>query len=143
MTLIGCEASQKLQLITIHQAHSNTLVEDYVKRYPELFNWVGKMHDFKVDLHIDQSVSPVTQPHRRIPFHTRKKLEAELDVLERNDIIEKVEGPTPLVSPIVIAPKPKNPEEVRLCVDMRQPNGAITREQHITLTIDDIQNSLN
>jgi hypothetical protein len=43
---------------------------------------------------------PVTQPHRRIPFHLRKKVEDELKRLEKLDIIEKVDGPTPWVSPI-------------------------------------------
>ena len=55
------------------------------------------MKDFQVELHIDPSVPPVTQPHRRIKFHLRKKLDAELDKLERQGIIEPVDGPTPWV----------------------------------------------
>ncbi|KAJ1173321.1 hypothetical protein NDU88_005157 [Pleurodeles waltl] len=43
-----------------------------------------------------------------------------------------VEGPTPWVSPIVIAQKPKQPGEVRICVDMCLPNIAIIP------TVDDI-----
>ncbi len=80
----------------------------------------------------------MTQPHRRIPFHLRKKLDTELDKLERQGIIEPVDGPTPWVSPLVVTPKPKNPDEIRLCIDMRQPNRAILRERHLTLTIDDL-----
>ena len=68
----------------------------------------------------------------------RKKVEDELKRLEKLDIIEKVDGPTPWVSPIVVAPKPKNPDEIRICVDMRLPNKAVKRERHITPTIDDI-----
>ncbi|CAB3978770.1 Hypothetical predicted protein [Paramuricea clavata] len=44
----------------------------------------------QVHLHIDPSVPPVTQPHRRIPFHLRKKLDTELDKLERQGIIEPI-----------------------------------------------------
>ena len=69
-------------------------------------------------LHIDPDAKSVAQNHRRIPFHMRKKVEAELDHLEKLDIIELVEGPTPWVSLIVVVPKPKNPEAVRICVDM-------------------------
>ena len=66
----------------------------------------------------------------------RKKVEAELKRLEELDIIEKVKGPTPWISPIVVVPKKNN--TLRICVDMRQPNRAIERERHITPTIDDI-----
>ncbi|CAB3986413.1 Transposon Ty3-I Gag-Pol poly [Paramuricea clavata] len=76
--------------------------------------------------------TPVTQPHRRIPFHLRKKLDFELDKLERQGIIEPVDGLTPWVSPLVVTPKPKNPDEIRLCIDMRQPNRAILRERLLT-----------
>jgi hypothetical protein len=62
--------------------------------------------------------------------------------MEDADIIERVEGPTPWVSPIVVVPKPHNPREVRICVDMRQPNKAIGRERHISPTIDDIISEL-
>ena len=81
------------------------------------------------------------QRHRRIPFHVRKKVEDELLRLEKLDIIEKVEGPTPWISPIVVVPK-KN-DSIRICVDMRLPNKAIERERHITPTIDDIITELN
>lgn len=63
--------------------------------------------------------------------------------LEEKDIIEEVDGATPWISPIVLVPKPKNPSEIRLCVDMRQANRAIQRERHITPTLDDIVIKLN
>jgi len=66
-----------------------------------------------------------------------------LEQLEKDDMIEKVNGPTPWVSPVVIVPKPNNPDEIRLCVDMRKANEAIQREKHITPTIDDIMLRLN
>ena len=56
---------------------------------------------------IDPNIQPVTQPPRRIPFHLRKQVEAELKQLQDFDIIERVEGPTDWVSPIVVAPRPK------------------------------------
>ena len=109
----------------------------------DLFDGIGKMKDFQVHHHIDPSVPPVTQPHRRIPFHLRKKLDTELDKLERQGIIEPVDGPAPWVSPLVVTPKPKNPDEIRLCVHMRQPNRAILCERHIAPTIDDLIHDLN
>ena len=75
--------------------------------------------------------------HRRIPFHQRKKVEVELARLEREDIIERVEGPTPWVSPILVVPKPKSQDEVRICIDMRVPNRPIERTRHVMPTLDD------
>ena len=46
-------------------------------------------------------------------------------------------------SPIVVAPKPKQPNEVRICVDMRQANKAVVRERHPAPTLDNIQTRLN
>ena len=52
-------------------------------------------------------------------------------------------GPTPWVSPIVTPPKPKDPDKVRICVDMRQANTAIQRERHLTPTMNDVIHELN
>ena len=49
--------------------------------------------------------------------------------------IERIEGPMPWVSHIVVGPKPKSPGKVRVCVDMRQTNKAIKCVRHVTLTI--------
>ena len=88
-------------------------------------------------------VKPVVQRTRCIPFHLRSKVETELDKLLKDDIIEKVDSePTPWISPIVCVPK-KNPEEIRVCVDMRQANKAIIRERHLMPTVDEIVHDLN
>ena len=77
------------------------------EKYPGLFEGIGKLKDFEVKLHIDESVAPVAQPARRIPFHLRRKVEAELQRLEQLGIIEPLEGPTHWVSPLVVIPKKK------------------------------------
>ena len=118
-------------------------LEQLLSKYDDRYHGVGKLKDCQVHLHINETVPPSAQPHRRIPFHLRKGLEQELTRLENEGIIEKVHGPTPWVSPLVVVPKPKNPDKVRLCVDMRVANKAIQRERHITPTIDDLINDLN
>ena len=102
--------------------------DQVAQKFPSVFQGIGKLKNFEVKLHIDQSVPPVAQSARRIPFHLRNKVEAELDRLEEQGIIQKVDGPTPWISPLVGISK-KN-EEIRLCVDMRMANRAILRERH-------------
>jgi hypothetical protein len=134
--LLSCKASQMLQLVTIaNQKVVNAVkCDDVKKEFPKLFEGVGLMQDYAVKLHIDESVKPVAQPHRRIPFHLRQKVEQKLQDFFDADIIERVEGPTPWVSPIVVVPK-KETEEIRICTDMRQANKAIKRERHLVPTL--------
>ena len=109
--------------------------------HANLFRGIGTLKSDPINLYINNDINPSVQRHRRIPFHIRKKVENELLRLEKLDIIEKVEGPTPWISPIVVVPK-KN-DSIRICVDMRLPNKVIERERHITPTIDDIITELN
>ena len=56
--------------------------------------------------------------------------------------MEKVSGPTPWTSPIVVVPKKSG--EVQICIDMREANKAVKREKrHLMPTIDDLVTDLN
>jgi len=94
----------------------------------------------KVKLHINKEIKPVEQHVRRIPFHVRTQVDDELNRLEQLDIIEKADGHTPWVSPLVIVPKSTG---VRICIDSRAVNTAIERERHPMPTIEDLITDLN
>ena len=115
--------------------------EQLIAEFAHIFEGIGELKDFEVKLHIDQSVPPVAQPARRIPFHIRKKVSAALEQLEQQGIIEKVQGPTLFVSPLVVIPKKDS--DVRLCIDMRMANKAIQRERHPTPTVDNLIHAMN
>ena len=142
--LLSYMTSVDLQVIPEIHAVENSKVDYLCQKYSNVFKGIGQLKDTQIELYIDQNVQPVTQPHRRIPLHLRKQVEAELKRLEDLDIIERVDGPTDWVSPIVVAPKPKSKtNEIRICVDMRLPNQAIKRTRHIIPTIDDVIVDLN
>ena len=137
--LLSYQSAKNLQII--ETINSNT-ASNWKSQFPELFTGIGTLKSNPVKLHIRSDVKPTAQRHRRIPFHMRKKVENELERLEKLDIIEKVKGQsTPWISPIVVVPK-KN-DAIRICVDMRLPNKAIERERHITPTLDDVISELN
>lgn len=94
-------------------------------------------------LSIDQDIKPVAAKCRRQPFHTRTKVEKEIEKLLEDDIIEPAQGASKWVSAIVTPPKPNDPEQIRLCVDMREPNKAITRERHPIPTVEDLLYKVN
>ena len=145
--LLSYNTAQKLGLITI--SVNTTTVTDVNKNSPEslqeefecLFGGIERLRNKIVKLHVDPDITPRQQPHRSIPFHVRGDVEKELERLQRLDVIERVEGPTPWISPIVVGPKKSG--EVRICVDMGEANKAVKREKHLMPTIDDLIANLN
>ena len=83
----------------------------------------------------------MVQKMRMIPFSLKDKVTAKVNELLEIDIIERVEGPTTWISPVVVAPKPSG--DIRLCVDMRRANEAIVRERLPTPTVDEVLEGLN
>ena len=101
--LLSGETAQRIQLIQFSLQTGPKSIPD---EFTALFDGsIGRIKNIKIKLHIDKSVPHVSQRHRCIPFHVRKDVEKELDRLEKMDVIEKVDGPTPWISPIVVLPK--------------------------------------
>ena len=80
-------------------------LQKLIKNNDDLFHGIGKLKEVKVKLHVDQNVKPVAQKHRRVPFHLRDKVEAEITRLEEAGVIERVDSTTDWISPIVISRK--------------------------------------
>ena len=119
----------------------DTLVGQLKAKYPSVFHGIGKLKGYQLKLHVDPSVTPVVQKMRRVPFSLKDKVNAKVNELLEKDIIEKVEGPTAWVSPVVVAPNASG--DIRLCVDMRRANKAIIRERLPIPTLDEVLESLN
>ena len=145
--LLSFDTANNLGLIHI----TNSIVKDrksttekLINSYQDIFTGLGKLKDFQLKLNIDDNVEPVHQKHRRVPFITRDMVEREVKKLYDEDICEDVgNSPTPWVSPIIAVPKPHDPKQVRLCVDMRAPNMAIKRVKHPMPTLDEVIHDLN
>lgn len=78
--LLSYSTATVLGILQIISAVSNQpseipSVNQLLEEYKDLFQGNGKLKDLQVKLHIDESVKPAVQPHRRIPFHIRKKVE--------------------------------------------------------------------
>ena len=89
-------------------------------KYPQVFTGLGKLKNFQLTLHVDESVNPIAQAMRRILFSRKQKVIDKLEELEALDVIEKVNGPTSWNNPLVAVEKSNG--DVRICLDMRQAN---------------------
>ena len=107
-SLLSYKTAIDLGILDLHVSHVLDTVpvhEQLCHQYSGICNGIGRLKGVEVKLHIDQSVPPVVQQAQRIPFHMPKKVAGELDQLEPQEIIEKVDGPMPWVSPLVTMPK--------------------------------------
>ena len=100
-------------------------------KYPKVFSGIGKLKEYR----------PVAQKPRRVPFALGEKVTAKVEDLIAKDIVERVDGPTSWVIPVVVAPKSEG--DIRLCVDMRKANLAIIRERIPIPTVDQVVENLN
>ena len=128
--LLSGAASEALGIISFHGDGEvrRSVAEDpsnqvYFSKFPSLFSGVGKMKNYKVKFHIDPNVPPVAHPKRSAPYHLQGKLDKEIERMEKAGVIEDHEGPAPWISNLSLAPKDNG--DLRVTVDMREPNKAI------------------
>ena len=129
--LIGHKTATELGILHIGIPEDisvmNSETESILMSFQDRFEGLGKLKDLELKLHIDDTIKPVAQPAHKIPFKMRSQVERKLKELETQDVIERVEGPTPWVSALV--PIPKKDSDLRICEDMRQANRAVQRER--------------
>lgn len=139
---IGVDAVASIDESTESNSTRNTdNIKQFHEQFPDVFKGVGKLTTEQVRFHIDPSVKPVAQPLRPTPFNLRSRVEEKILELEDLDIIERVEGPTPWVNPVVMMPKPNS--DIQLCLDMRRANEVIIRGCHQIPTVDELLQTMN
>lgn len=103
---------------------------------------IGKLKGVQVLVKIDEKVTPVQQACRRIPIPLKELVDAKLEDLLKQDIIEPAPLDITWASPLVVTPKDGG-KSVRLCMDMRKANKAIVPEKHPLPTFEEIVPHLN
>uniref|UniRef100_A0A7M5UIV2 CCHC-type domain-containing protein n=1 Tax=Clytia hemisphaerica TaxID=252671 RepID=A0A7M5UIV2_9CNID len=116
-----------------------TPTTNILDKHSNIFKGLGCMTNVQVKLHMNQDMTPVQQPIRRVPWHTRQRVDEEIQRLLDSDIIEEIptNEPTSWLNPYVVVPK-KDPSQIRFCLDMRQANKAIVRERHVIPKFEEI-----
>ena len=119
---------------------------DFVKRIDEVDESVystnvGSLKCTPIKIALKDDAQPYSQhTARRIPIPLLPKVEAELQRMEKDGVIERITEPTDWCAPIVPVMKPNG--KVRLCTDFKRLNAAVKRERYILPTLDDITNKL-
>ena len=103
--------------------------------YPNSFDRIGDMYS-EYDIKIDPQVPPVQHRRCKVPIEHKAEIEKELNEMVHQDIIAKQTEPTPWVSSLTYPKKPNG--KLRICLDPKDLNKAIIRENHKTPTLEEI-----
>ncbi|XP_018401810.1 PREDICTED: uncharacterized protein K02A2.6-like [Cyphomyrmex costatus] len=122
----------------------NTHKDDVIKilqQFNDIFEpEVGCIPNFTCSLKLREEAKPVFLKARDVPFALRDKVDTELDTLEAQGIISKIDC-VDWGSPLVVIPKPDG--SVRLCVDYKIAVNPQLKGAHYPIPrIDEILNSL-
>ena len=102
--------------------------DDVVSQYPKVFAGLGFFGD---DVHIELTEGGVAyhvNAPRRVSLPLMEPLRKELNRMEKMGVIRKVDEPTDWCHPIVVIPKPKSKERLRVCIDLTKLNEQVKRE---------------
>lgn len=125
--LIGRETATEMGILRLETSVQRI---DAVKNHDLL----RTIKDVVIDIPIKADAKPVIQPYRRIPIALENAVDAKIDELLKQGVIEKVNKPSKWISPVVAVPKG---DSIRICIDMRRANEAVERENHPLPTIED------
>ena len=133
--LAGIPTIRKLNLISEINSVDNRK-EDIVAQFPELFHRLGCIKG-SYQIELEEEVKPYSiMTPRRVPVPLLPKVKCELEKMEREGGISKINEPTDWCSGMVVVPKPNN--QVRICVDLTKLNRYVKRERHILPSVDHV-----
>ena len=123
-------------------AHDASIEPDQlVKKFHRVFSdGVGKLPG-EYHMMLDETVKPVQHPPRRVPVAIQERLRETLEDLERREIVARVTTPTSWISSMVVVPKPNG--TLRICLDPKDLNRALQRENYPLPTIEEVATRLH
>ena len=81
---LGC--NQQLMSIAIVKTNNRTITS-ILNKNAGVFNGLGKLKNYQLQLHINQNVTPIQQSTQRIPYHPRIKVGDKIKLLQDIDTI--------------------------------------------------------
>ena len=110
--------------------------------FPELFEGIGTMKNAIVKLDVDQSVTPIVQPLRKIPQAMVEPLKQEIDRMTSLGVIRKlnINEATDWCHNLVLVHKPNG--KLQVCLNPMTMNKALRFNVHNARTFQDVTSSI-
>ncbi|XP_037931379.1 uncharacterized protein K02A2.6-like [Teleopsis dalmanni] len=111
------EIDNKINKQESQVVNSITEINDIRQKFPEVFTQkIGCVPNIELNLRLRENAKPVFMKAREIPYALKEKVDQELEMLEKEGIISKIDA-SDWGSPLVVIPKADG--GVRLCVDYK------------------------
>ena len=118
----------------------NLILEDIINEYEHIFNGtVGKLEG-KITIKIKEGAQPIKHTQRTVPVPLRERVKEKLGELEKNNIIQKMSEPMDWISSMVV--RVKKYGDIRICLDSKELNQEILKENYTLPVIEEIATSL-
>lgn len=115
-------------------------IESLSRQYSDVFKTgIGCCKSLKVSIHLKSDAQPSFSKPRSIPYSTREATKIELERLESEGVLERIDF-SDWAAPIVVVSKPSG--KVRICGDFKQLNQCISIDQHPLPKLDDLMEKL-
>ena len=119
--ILDCDRKPRVSGLSANEAPAPLLEE-----YSDVFEGLGKLEG-PYNIVTDPSITPVVHPPRRLPVALIDQVQAKLDSMVTEDIIEKVDQPTDWVSSMLVVHKPptgaNGETKLRICLDPKDLQG--------------------
>ena len=120
-----------------NKVHKLPITKDYIlKEFSDVFKGISTLPGGPYHIRLKDDYKPVQHPPRSVPIAMQPAYKAELDKLTKEGIIMEVHEHTEWINSIVPVMKPVG--SLRLCLDPKDLNKAMERNQWYSRIIDDI-----
>ena len=135
--LLGRPAILKLGLLEFKYVNNlNEVIcqKSVEKRHPNLFRELGVLSgEYSISLKEGAKPYALTVP-RRVPIPLLPRVKQEIESMEKNGVIFRVDEPTDWCAGMVVVPKQN--DKIRVCVDLTKLNESVKRENFPLPNID-------
>ena len=142
--ILGLQASKELNLIKLvmnvsaseRENVTTNGTKEVIRQFPEVFQGLG-CSEKPYHIQIDSKITSVVNQLKSQPVALRDRLKQDLEEMEMDGVIKKVDQPTEWVNLVVVVEK-SGSKKLRICLDPRPLNEAIQMEHYKMPTIEEI-----
>lgn len=130
---------KRIAVVSQSPGGHGTVQYEPAKPFEDVFRGLGKLKGIQYKMKLLPGSQGIVRPARKVPLTLREKVKAELDKMEADGVVTKVNEPTEWSSFMVVVSKR---DKIRICMDPVDLNGVLQREHYPMKTLEDVASRL-